>query len=128
MNRFLILLGLLLAVLGVAVLLLANSIRPLGNPSQPYVRFCRIAAEGINDSSARAIQLSLNQVEGVRAVQANPASGLIAVAFEPEAVPVERLLAHLKEQKIQVQLLEDVEGKCPVPHHWLLRFRSWIPF
>lgn len=127
MKHFLIW-GIILLTLCGGALGLAHYIRPLGNPPQPYVRYSRIAIDSLQESRAQTAQSILAGQPGVRAVQANCEAGIVAVAFEAGATKPTQLLQALQQAGIPGNLQEDVAGKCPVPHHWLLQYRSWFNF
>ncbi|MCS6991539.1 MAG: hypothetical protein NZL95_06710 [Chitinophagales bacterium] len=117
-----------LVALFAAALKLAHYIRPLGNPPQPYVRFCRIAVEGLNASSASVIQKTMKQLPGIRAINLNAEQGTVAIAFEDAKVSEKDFLHLLSASGFSGALIEAGPGECPVPHGWLHEYRSWFDF
>ncbi len=116
-----------LLVLGVALLALAHSIRPLGNPPQPYVRYkVFVADEKLTPAQGQVIAQALRGQSGIRAVAVN--NNLIAVAYEPNKVGPENVQQLLAARAVFAQPQADAKGQCPIHGIWQWRFRSFFPF
>lgn len=102
---------------------------PLHAQAKP-VGVALLKVDGLQDEAkATRIREEIDQLQGVTACSANPASQLLGVTYDTDVITEKELTAFVKKQFTQVSLpsVEETPVKgpqCPVPMEYILKMEK----